>query len=182
MRSGDRRELILTAATFVFGDLGYSGATTDRIAKAAGVSQPYVVRIFGTKEKLFLEVLQHALDTLLGRFREVIAECTDRAALPGELRRAYVDLLTDRGMLLCLMHAFVLGGDPEIGRVARAGFLEVYRVLRDDAGFDPGQAGEFLSGCMLINTLAGLHMTEELDTNPLANELLTTAMPRTKGA
>ncbi|MCU1580821.1 MAG: TetR/AcrR family transcriptional regulator, partial [Microbacteriaceae bacterium] len=52
MRAEDRRELILEAATRVFGDRGYIGATTNLVAVAAGVSQPYVVRIFGTKEKL----------------------------------------------------------------------------------------------------------------------------------
>src|SRR3954469_15639507 len=74
MRSADRRELILEAATAVFGELGYGGATTDKVAKAAGVSQPYVVRMFGTKEQLFLEVLRRALDRLLGVFRVELAK------------------------------------------------------------------------------------------------------------
>src|SRR3954449_1020813 len=68
MRSVDRRELILEAATAVFGERGYVGATTDAVAKAAGVSQPYVVRMFGTKEALFLAVLDRALDRLLDSF------------------------------------------------------------------------------------------------------------------
>src|SRR4051794_26469431 len=74
MRSGDRRELILEAATSVFGERGYFGATTDAVARAAGVSQPYVVRMFGTKEVLFLEVLRRALDRLLTTFRAALAE------------------------------------------------------------------------------------------------------------
>ncbi len=79
MRSEDRRELILEAATAVFGDHGYEGATTDQVAKAAGVSQPYVVRMFGSKEQLFLEVLHRALERLLAVFR---------AAIPGDRRGA----------------------------------------------------------------------------------------------
>src|ERR1700754_4481418 len=76
MRSQDRRELILEAATAVFGERGYGGATTDAVARAAGVSQPYVVRMFGTKEALFLEVLHRALDKLLAAFRGALRDTT----------------------------------------------------------------------------------------------------------
>ena len=91
MRSADRRELILEAATAVFGELGYGGATTDKVAKAAGVSQPYVVRMFGTKEQLFLEVLRRALDRLLAVFRAELAHgpgtAEDAARAPPRARR-----------------------------------------------------------------------------------------------
>src|SRR3978361_55544 len=106
MKSGDRRELILEAATGVFGDYGYFGTTPDQVAKAAGVSQPYVVRMFGTKEQLFLEVLERALERLLRTFRAVIAEGRTED-LAARLGRAYASLLDDRGLLLSLMHAFV---------------------------------------------------------------------------
>jgi len=74
MQAGKRRELILGAAMRVFGYHGYVGTTTAEIARAAGVSQPYVVRMFGTKEKLFVEVLHRALDTLLAAFRAALAD------------------------------------------------------------------------------------------------------------
>lgn len=124
MRAGQRRELILDAAMRVFGDHGYVGTTTAEIARAAGVSQPYVVRMFGTKEKLFVEVLHRALDTLLAAFRAALA---DESGIPAARRigLAYVGLAAQRGLLLSLMHAFVLGGDPGVGPVAREGFLRV---------------------------------------------------------
>ena len=43
-----------SAARTVFAERGYA-ASTDQVARAAGVSQPYVVRLFGTKRELFLE-------------------------------------------------------------------------------------------------------------------------------
>ena len=49
MSADDRRELVLAAATRAFARGGYAGTSTDAVAKEAGVSQPYVVRIFGTK-------------------------------------------------------------------------------------------------------------------------------------
>src|SRR3978361_1720852 len=106
MASDERRILVLEAATAVLGHVGYAGATTDQVAAAAGVSQPYVVRIFGTKEKLFLAVLQRALDTLMGSFRRAL-EGESELTISQRLGVAYVDLLSDRGLLLSLMHGFV---------------------------------------------------------------------------
>ena len=183
MRSEDRRELILQAATAVFGDRGYVGATTDAVARAAGVSQPYVVRMFGTKEALFLEVLHRALDRLLSAFH---AALVGSDPVPGDspeaigrrLGTSYSALLSDRGLLLSLMHAFVLGADPVVGKAAREGFLDVYRFLREEAGFSPDDANDFLAHGMMLNTMVGLRMADEYsDGDPCAKELLETAMP-----
>jgi AcrR family transcriptional regulator len=182
MKSEDRRELILAAAAAVFGDRGYVGATTDAVAKAAGVSQPYVVRMFGTKAALFQAVLDRSLDKLIAEFRREIAEhhASDED-LQMCIGRRYVSLLADRGLLLSLMQAFMLGADPEVGPTARAGFLRVYRLLRDEAGFTPEETTRFLEGGMMINTLVGLRMGAEYDTDPDVREMLTAAMP-TKAA
>lgn len=72
--SSERREQILDAASRVFGERGYFGATTDQIAKTAGISQPYVVRMFGGKENLFLGVLSRCLDRLLVAFTETLEQ------------------------------------------------------------------------------------------------------------
>ena len=180
MASDERRVLVLEAATAVFGQRGYAGTTTDQVATAAGVSQPYVVRIFGTKEKLFLAVLHRALDTLMTAFRGALAEKSD-VPLHDRLGLAYADLLVDRGLLLSLMHGFVLGADPEIGKTARHGFLEVYNFLKIEAGMTPAEASDFLAHGMMLNTLVGIRMADEYDTNPDARELLETAMPTKLG-
>jgi TetR/AcrR family transcriptional regulator len=176
MASDERRILVLEAATAVFGQRGYAGTTTDQVAVAAGVSQPYVVRIFGTKEKLFLAVLHRALDKLMNAFRQALVDESD-IPVHARMGMAYADLLTDRGLLLSLMHGFVLGADPEIGKTARAGFLEVYNFLKVEVGMTPAEASDFLAHGMMLNTLVGLRMTDEYKTNPDARELLETAMP-----
>ena len=56
MTADERREQIVAAARAEFAAHGYQAATTDAIARRAGVSQPYVVRLFGTKQALFLAV------------------------------------------------------------------------------------------------------------------------------
>ena len=60
MGADERRDLVLAAATRAFARSGYAGTSTDAVAKEAGVSQPYVVRIFGSKLELFLEVFTRA--------------------------------------------------------------------------------------------------------------------------
>ncbi len=176
MRAEDRRELILAAATRVFGDYGYVGATTSQVAQAAGVSQPYVVRMFGTKETLFIEVLRRALDRLLQTFRAVLAEESD-VPLARRLGLSYVNLVSEPGLLLSLMHGFVLGSDPVVGTAARCGFMEVYAFLRDEAGFGPDEVQSFLAGGMMVNTMVGLRMTDDYDSNPAVRELLVAAFP-----
>jgi TetR/AcrR family transcriptional regulator len=179
MPADQRRESILGSATAVFGERGYVGATTDAVAKAAGVSQPYVVRMFGTKEQLFLEVLQRALDKLLATFRGVIAEhgAGGKEGLGALIGNAYADLLQDRGLLLSLMQAFMLGTDPVIGPAARDGFLQVYRVLRDEAGFTAEEADAFLSHGMMLHTLVAIGMAGSFDSDPSARELIEACAP-----
>jgi TetR/AcrR family transcriptional regulator len=176
MSSEDRRASIIDAAMDVFGDHGYVGTTTDQVAKAAGVSQPYVVRMFGTKQQLYVEVLEAALSELMSAFEGALPG--DPADVGHRMGMAYATIAAERrGLVLSLMHAFVLGSDPVIGECARQGFLGVYRFLRDRAGLGDETAVQFLSGGMLINTLVGLRMADFYDEEDGARELLECAIP-----
>jgi AcrR family transcriptional regulator len=170
--AAERREQILAAASIVFGERGYAGATTDQVAQAAGISQPYVVRMFGGKENLFIEVLTRSLDRLVDAFRTTIERHDGTDELPHELALAYVDLIEDRGLLLSLMQAFLMGGDPVIGAKAREGFLIIYRLLRDEAGMDADTVREFLAEGMLLNTVLALRMADDYESNATAKELI----------
>jgi TetR/AcrR family transcriptional regulator len=174
--AAERRELILKSASEVFGLRGYAATTTDAVAQAAGISQPYVVRMFGTKEKLFVEVLERALAKLVDTFTAVIAknkaEGGTRDELGAALGLAYADLIEDRGILLSLMQGFLLGHDEVIGEKARRGFLLIYRMLREDAGFDAQQSQQFLAGGMLFNTLIAIGLPQLCATDDAAMELM----------
>jgi TetR/AcrR family transcriptional regulator len=179
MPSGERRELILESATEVFGERGYAGATTDGIARAAGISQAYVVRMFGSKEKLFIEVLNRALVRLVSVFRAAIAD-HEASGEPAEqlypkLGTAYIDLIADRGILLSLMQSFAQGHDRVIGEAARCGFLDIYRLLREEAHLTPDEANVFLAHGMMMNTLLGLQLPQASATDPSAAELMVAA-------
>lgn len=168
-----RREQILAAAAEVFGRRGYTGTTTDQVARAAGISQPYVVRMFGSKETLFIEVLERARLALLSAFREVVTH-HDRGTdgLEAALGEAYTTLIRDRGIHLPLMQGFLQGEDPVIGVKAREGFLDIWRFLRDEAGFSTEEAHRFLAQGMVLNVLLGLRLPVVAGTDATAAELL----------
>ncbi|HWI29990.1 MAG TPA: TetR/AcrR family transcriptional regulator [Microbacterium sp.] len=175
MSSVERREQIIAAAVAVFGARGYVGTTTDEVARAASVSQPYVVRLFGTKEKLFLAALDDCLARLLAAFRAVppITDLQERTETMGQ---AYLRLLEVRGLHQLLSQAFLLGAHPVIGPAAREGFATVWRYLRE-AGFGAEDAQKFLAAGMLINTMIGLRLTEEYGSDSGMTELFDECFP-----
>jgi AcrR family transcriptional regulator len=52
--AAERRVAVLSAAVTEFAKSGYAGTSTDAIAARAGISQPYLFRLFGTKKELFI--------------------------------------------------------------------------------------------------------------------------------
>ena len=175
MPAAERREAILEAATELFGQRGYHGTTTDQIARAAGISQPYVVRMFGTKEQLFLEVLGRALDTLMAAFRVALPDPGDGSVTEQRLGAAFVDLVGSVGLHRTLLHAFVTGNDPVIGAAARRGFVGIYTFLRDEAGFVPAQIQQFLGYGMLMSVLLGIELPSTFGLDPDADQLMDAA-------
>lgn len=185
LSSDERRRQILVAALAVFGARGYEGATTDEVARAAGVSQPYVVRLFGSKENLFLATIEEALARLLASFRAALAEpggelepgVTEEKAAAKRIGQAYVDLLAVRGLHQTLAHAYLLGSHPAIGAAARKGFATVWRFFRDEMGLDADDARAFMAEGMLISTMIGLRIVDDYGTDPQITELFRSCFP-----
>ena len=87
-----RRASILDAATVEFAAKGLHGTSTEDVAKRAGISQPYVFRLFGTKKQLFAETCRQCMREV----REAMASAA--AGLDGEqafeaMGDAYMELL-----------------------------------------------------------------------------------------
>lgn len=148
MPAAQRRAEILAAARHVFATRG-PGATTDDVARAAGVSQPYVVRLFGSKQELVLEAYRAAADEITAAFESVPAG-PDAAHALGE---AYVRLLADRDLLVLLMQGFMADPDSAVGDVARRTLGEAFRVFRERTGLGDDEARTFVAQGMLINVL-----------------------------
>src|SRR6266508_4181908 len=94
-----RREAVLEAARYEFAQHGLHGASTDAIARKAGISQPYLFRLFGSKKALFLEVNEACLAQTLETFRAAASGKSGKEALRA-IGDAYADLIeNDRTML-----------------------------------------------------------------------------------
>ncbi len=75
------RERILRAARDVFGARGYYPATIEDIAEDAGLSNGAIYYNFGSKEELFLALLDARLDERLEHTRQTLASS---ASTPGD--------------------------------------------------------------------------------------------------
>jgi AcrR family transcriptional regulator len=167
MTANERREQILQAALTVFADGGYAGTTTDQVAREAGVSQPYVVRLFGGKQQLFAELYSRASRRVVA----ALAEVEPGPNAKQEMGEAYIGLLADRNLLLLLMHGFAAGSEPEIGRLARWTLSEAFRLYLERTGEGPDEARVFVAHGMLINVLLAVNATEHLSGNPALDAL-----------
>src|SRR3954447_17409508 len=158
MSADDRRAQVLAAATRAFARTGYAGTSTDAVAREAGVSQPYVVRMFGTKLDLFLAVFDRATDRVKAAFTAVVDGGSfdpDRDEDWARLGTAYTELLTDRDFLLVMMHGFAAGDDAAIGRHGRVCMGEIFEIVRR-TGATEEQANAFVSHGMLLNVLLAM--------------------------
>ena len=103
--AAERRGEIIEIAIEHFALKGYNGTSTDVVAREAGISQPYLFRLFHTKRELFLA----CHEVMHGRIAETFAEAArglppeERMAAMGE---AYTDLLADRTSLLFQMQSY----------------------------------------------------------------------------
>jgi AcrR family transcriptional regulator len=148
----ERQEQLVAAAVTAFCQGGYAGTTTDQVARLAGVSQPYVIRLFGTKQALFTAAVQSAADRVEQRFR---AAATVSPTLPS-LGAAYDEMLAQREVLTILLHGFAAGSDPEIGPVVRECFGRIYTLVRELTGASVEEAWEFLANGMLLTVLGAM--------------------------
>ena len=168
MSAEDRRVVVLEAATRAFARTGYHGTSTDAVAKEAGVSQPYVVRLFGSKRDLFLEVLAGSCIRIRDAFEAEIARAPFDPANEddwGRLGETYTELLRDRDLLMVLMHGFSAGNDEHIARCSREGMATIAATVFA-TGCTQERARDFFSYGMLLNVMVSMRAPEHLDEQP----------------
>ncbi|TCC34984.1 TetR/AcrR family transcriptional regulator [Kribbella sindirgiensis] len=150
----ERGAEVLQAAVQAFAMSGYDGTKTDEIARLAGVSQPYVIRLFGTKQELFLAAVRSACDRIEQTFRDAADETPELSTLG----RNYERLFDEPEILLVLLQGFSASGDPVIGDCVRERFGRIYNLVRELTGASPQQAREFLSAGMLLTVMSAMQV------------------------
>jgi AcrR family transcriptional regulator len=155
----ERRDEIIEAAMAEFALGGLHGTSTEAIARRAGVSQPYLFRLFGTKKDLFLAAVERVFDRTTETFERAIVGVDPDRAMPA-MGRAYGDLLKDRTLLLVQLHAHAACEDPGVRVVVRRRFADLYRFVAKVTGADTPALRQFFATGMLMNVAAAMDLAE----------------------
>jgi len=159
MSAGERREEILEAAVAEFAVAGLHGTSTEVIARRAGVSQPYLFRLFGTKKDLFIAAVERNFDRVQRMFGEAVASAPptwqDRMAAVGS---GYFELLTKRENLLMQMQAYAACSDPDVQAVVRRRYGELYKYVEAVLDVHEQAIREFFAFGMLMNVAAAMDL------------------------
>src|SRR3954453_13082530 len=125
----ERREELVEIAFRHFAEGGYHGTSTEAIAREAGISQPYLFRLFKTKRELFRACVERCYAGVWTVFEEAAAH------LPVEQRlmamgHAYEErLLPDRYALRFQMQSYVVASDPQFQTTVREGYGQLVRKV-----------------------------------------------------
>ena len=150
----ERQEQLVAAAVTAFSQAGYAGTTTDQVARLAGVSQPYVIRLFRTKQELFLAAVRHACDRIEALWRTA----AEREPTLTGLGEAYADLLAERELITLLLHGYAASSDPAIGDTVRERFGRLYDLVRELTGASAEETRDFFATGMLLTCLGAMRV------------------------
>src|SRR3954470_20387119 len=130
MSAADRKDAILDAALVEFAEAGYVGTSTEDIAARAGISQPYLFRLFGTKKELYIASVSRCFRESLELFQRAAEGLRGEEALHA-IGAAYMEQLEgNRVWLRAQMQAYAASDDPDIRRIVRAGFGDLVAYVR----------------------------------------------------
>ena len=172
LTAAERSEQLIAAAVTAFSVGGYAGTTTDQVARLAGVSQPYVIRIFHTKQELFIAAVRRACDKIEAIWRAA----AEREPTLESLGTAYNELLANREMVTLLLHGFTASADPAIGEPVREGFGLLYDTVRELTGCTVDEARDFFGVGMLLTCLGAMRVVgpDAVAPRPWMSDLLGT--------
>ena len=157
----ERREEILEAAEHVFAARGLHGTPTMEIAKAAGISQAYLFRLFPTKAELFTALVERCNHRIERTFVDAAAAAREAGEpVMTAMGVAYIGLLADRDLLLNQLHAHAASDDPAIREQMRRGFARLVEIVERETGAAPQEVRNFFAQGMLLNVLAAMQAQE----------------------
>jgi AcrR family transcriptional regulator len=154
----ERRAEILDAALVEFAAHGFEGGSTEAIARAVGISQPYVFRLFGTKKELFMATIESCMRGTLELMQTAAAGRRGEEALQA-IGEAYAErLAADPTYLRAQMQAYAACDDSEIREVVRRGYGELVLYVERIADVPPERVSHFFAKGMLLNVIASMDL------------------------
>jgi AcrR family transcriptional regulator len=157
----ERRSEIVAAASAEFAVGGYAGTSTESIARRAGVSQPYLFQLFGTKRDLFIAAVCDCFARTSRTFERAARPAREAGADPKgileEMGHAYIRLLmSDPKVLQLQLQAYAASHDSQIRATVRANYGKLWRTVADLSGADQNAVAGWFAQGMLINVVAAV--------------------------
>lgn len=175
MTADERRETILEAAFDEFALRGLDGTSTEDIARRAGISQPYLFRLFGTKKELFLATVERCLRTTLAMFQEAAAGFSGEEALDSIGQAYMASIAADPRLLQGQMQAYAACHDDDVCAVVRTGFGALVDFAERVSGEPPERISAFFAKGMLTNVISSMGLQESDE--PWAQRLIAGCKP-----
>jgi AcrR family transcriptional regulator len=174
MTADERRAAIVAAGIEEFAAHGLAGASTDAIARRAGVSQPYVFQLFKTKNDLFVALVRRCFERTRLAFDDA-ARRQEQGTIEGcnsildAMGRTYMRMLADRTLLLMQLQAYAACANPDIQKVVSEEFGGLYRMVARESKATPEELQAFFAKGMLLNVAAAVGMPGDPKTWSLAD-------------
>ena len=173
--AAERKDTVLDAALVEFAQRGLHGTSTEDIARRAGISQPYLFRLFGTKKELFKATVSRCFRETLETFQRAAEGKRGEEALKA-MGDAYVEkLLSDRTRLRIQMQAYSACDDPEICELVRNGYGDLVAYVERVSDVPPEEVAKFFATGMLLNVFASMNVIERPE--PWSERLLAGCKP-----
>ncbi|MGS2811216.1 TetR/AcrR family transcriptional regulator [Nocardia sp. MW-W600-9] len=133
----------LNAAREVFVAHGYHGASMDQIGLRAGMSKPVLYTLYANKLDLYLAVLQHHLDRMVGGIRSALAGATGQEDKVRRAVLAYFDFVDEDPDGHVLIFESPVPSEPSVRWRSRHAFGECAVLVSAElraAGMDDARA------------------------------------------
>jgi AcrR family transcriptional regulator len=158
MTASERRTAVLAAAITEFARSGYAGTSTDAIAARAGISQPYLFRLFGTKKGLFIATYELVSDRIIAAMTRAGTGIEGEVAMAA-MGEAYTELLQDPEVLQVQLHGFAAApGDPDIAATCRRTFEVLWHLVHERTQLDDDELLRFFSMGMMMNVMSAIDL------------------------
>ena len=140
--AGEKRDLILRAATKVFAQNGYFQSQVADVARVAGVAAGTVYLYFRSKDDLLVSIFERSMNDVLAEGRAAIAGIVDPAARLGRLAHLHLERL-GRDKDLAVVFQVELRQSVKFMERFSETFLQDYFKLIRQAISDGQQSGAF---------------------------------------
>lgn len=159
--AAERREQLLEVAMREFAQRGFVGGSTERIAAAAGISQPYVFRLFGSKLQLFLAVIDRCFISTHSMFKEAAEGLSGEAALDA-IGDAYAELIaTHPERLQAQLVGYAACHEDDVREAMRRGYGSLVQLVEEASGLDQDRIAVFFAKGMLLNVVTAMRLPQE---------------------